>query len=106
MRWLDGCRPPVDLCPPLPTIPSAGDDYEDVSGANSPDHPFSTELSGMEINTWIRGVLAYGADQNFGSSPVPSREGVDSPWVSLLELTFVCLCQFLLLKAYASYAGS
>jgi hypothetical protein len=35
----------------------------------------------------------------FGSNPVPLRERVESPWVSPLELTFVYLCQFLLLNA-------
>jgi hypothetical protein len=33
----------------------------------------------MEINSQIEGVLAHGADQNFGSSLVPLREGVDNP---------------------------
>jgi hypothetical protein len=50
-------------------------------GPSCPDHPFSTELDGTEINTWIQGVLAHGADQNFGSSPVLLGEGVDNPWV-------------------------
>jgi hypothetical protein len=47
------------------------------------------------------GVLAHGADLNFGSGPVFLREGVNSSSVSLLELTSVCLCPFLLLNAYA-----
>jgi hypothetical protein len=70
-------------------------------GPSCPDHPFSTELEGTEIHTQIRGVLAHGADQNFGSGPIPLREGVDSPWVSLLDLTSVSLCEFLLLNEYA-----
>jgi hypothetical protein len=61
-------------------------------GPSCPDRPFSVELDDMEINTRIRWVLAHGADQNFGSGLVPLREGVLSPCVSLLELTFVCLC--------------
>jgi hypothetical protein len=40
-------------------------------------------------------VVAHGVDQNFGSSPIPLRVRVDNPWVSLVELTFICLCQFL-----------
>jgi hypothetical protein len=46
-----------------------------------PDRPFSTELNNTEINTRIRGgrVLAHGADPNFGSDPIPLREGVVSP---------------------------
>jgi hypothetical protein len=71
-------------------------------GPSFPDRPFSAELDGMKVNTWIwgGGVLAHGAEQNFGSDPVPLGEGVNNPWVSLLELTSVCLCQFLLLNAY------
>jgi hypothetical protein len=56
-------------------------------------------LGDMEIKTCIQGVLAHGVHQNFGSSPVPLREGVNTPWVSLLELTFIYLCQFLFLNA-------
>jgi hypothetical protein len=63
-------------------------------GPSCPDRPFSTELDDMEINTQIRGIL-HGANQNCGPGPVHLREGVDSPWVSLIEITFVCLCQFL-----------
>jgi hypothetical protein len=71
-------------------------------GSSCPDRLFSVELDDTEINTQIpRGVLAHAVDQNIGSGPVPLRERVNIPWVSLLELTFVCLCQFLLLKAYA-----
>jgi hypothetical protein len=48
-----------------------------------PDRPISTELGDMEINARIRGVLAPRADLSLGSGPVPLRERVDSPWVSL-----------------------
>jgi hypothetical protein len=41
------------------------------------------------------------ADWDFGSGTVPLREGVKSPWVSSLKLTFIYLCQFLLLNACA-----
>jgi hypothetical protein len=58
-------------------------------GPSCPDHCFPAELDDSEINTWIRGILAHGVDQNFGSDPVPLREGVESPWVSLLELSFL-----------------
>jgi hypothetical protein len=68
-------------------------------GPSCPDCPFSTELGNVEINTRIQGVLACGVDLNFGSSLVPLRECVDSPWLSLLEFTFVYLYQFLLLNA-------
>jgi hypothetical protein len=59
-------------------------------GLSCPDHPFSVELDDTEINTQIRGVLAHGADHNFGSGPIPLREGVDNRCVSLLELTSIC----------------
>jgi hypothetical protein len=62
-----------------------------------PDYPFSIELGDTEINTQIRGVLAHVTDLNLGSSPIPLREGVDSPWVSLLGLSLGYLCWFLLL---------
>jgi hypothetical protein len=70
-------------------------------GPSCPDRPFSIELNDMEINTWIRGVLTHGADQNFGFGLVPLREWVLSPCVSLLKLTFVCLYQFQFLSTYA-----
>jgi hypothetical protein len=69
-------------------------------GPSCPDHPFSTELDNTEINTQIRGFLAHEVNQNSSSGPTPLREGVNSPWMSLLELTFVYLllaiikCQF------------
>jgi hypothetical protein len=44
-----------------------------------PNCPFSTELDDTEINIRIQGVLAHGADQNFGSGPFPLGEGVVSP---------------------------
>jgi hypothetical protein len=72
-----------------------------------PDHPFDKELENTGVNTRIRGVLAHGVDHSFGSIPVPLREGVDSPWVSLLELTFFCLCKFLFFSMHTHpYAGS
>jgi hypothetical protein len=67
-------------------------------GPSCPDHPFSVELGDTEINTRIWGILAHGAVMNIGSSLVPLTEGVESPWVSLLEIILVCLHQFLLLK--------
>jgi hypothetical protein len=60
-------------------------------GPGCPDLPFSTELGDSEINTRVREILAHGVDQNFGSGSVPPREGVESPWVSLLKLnSFPC----------------
>jgi hypothetical protein len=67
-------------------------------GPSCHDHPFFAELGDTEINTRTWGVLAHGADLNFGSGPVPLREGVKSPWVCPLELTLIYLCQFLLLR--------
>jgi hypothetical protein len=61
-------------------------------GSSCPDRPFSTELGDTEINTQVRGVLAHGAYFNLGSGLVPLREGVDSPSVSSLGLSFDCLC--------------
>jgi hypothetical protein len=58
-------------------------------GPSCPDHSFSVELDDTEINTWIRGILVYGVNQNSGPSPIPLREGVVRPWVSLLELIFI-----------------
>jgi hypothetical protein len=58
-------------------------------GLSCPGHPFSVELDDMEINTQIRGGPCSLADQNFGSGLVFLREGVVSPWESLLELTFI-----------------
>jgi hypothetical protein len=66
-----------------------GDDNVDVSGTKLPDRSFSVELDDMEINARIRGILVHGVNQNFGPSLVPLREGVISPWVSLLELIFI-----------------
>jgi hypothetical protein len=70
-------------------------------GPSYPDRPFSTELGNVEINTWIRGVLAHRADLTFGSGPIPLTKGVDSPWLSPLEFTFIYLYQFLLLTTCA-----
>jgi hypothetical protein len=75
-------------------------DSVDVSRPSCPNHPISTELGDTEINTQIQGVHANGADQNFGIGRVPLKEVVDRPWVSLLDLTFVCFCQYLFLNAY------
>jgi hypothetical protein len=46
----------------------------------------------MDINTRIRGVLAHAADLNLSSDLIPLREGVNSPWVSPLGLSFGYLC--------------
>jgi hypothetical protein len=63
--------------------------------------PLVTFSGPSEVNTQIRGFLAYGADLIFSSGLNPLRELVDNPWVSLLELTFICLCQFLFVNAYS-----
>jgi hypothetical protein len=48
-------------------------------GPSCPDRPFSTKFGDTEINVWLQGVLAHGADLNVSSSLIPLREGVDSP---------------------------
>jgi hypothetical protein len=75
-------------------------------GSSCPDRPFSAELGDTEINTRVRGVLAHGAYLNLGSGPIPLREGVDSPSVSSLGLSFDCMCQFLLLPYVCKCARS
>jgi hypothetical protein len=40
-------------------------------GLSYPNHPFSEELGDININTWVQGVLAFGANLNLGSGPVP-----------------------------------
>jgi hypothetical protein len=76
---------------------TTGDDNVDVSRAKLPDRSLSTELDDTETNTQTRGILVHRANQNSGPSRIPLREGVVSPWVSLLELIFIWLCQFLVL---------
>jgi hypothetical protein len=63
-------------------------------GPSCSNHPFSEELGDMMINTQIHRVHAYGVVLSLGTGPAPLREGVDSPWVSLLGPTFSYLCQF------------
>jgi hypothetical protein len=58
-------------------------------GPSCPIHSFSIELDDTEINTQIRGIPAHGADLSFGFGLIPLREGVNCPWVSLLELIFI-----------------
>jgi hypothetical protein len=47
-------------------------------GSSCLNYPFFVELGDIEINTRIRGVLAHGADLNYGSGPVPLMEWVKS----------------------------
>jgi hypothetical protein len=74
-------------------------------GPRCGDHPFSAKLGDTEINTRIRRVLAHGDNLNSGSGLVPLREGVESPWVSPLELILIQLCQFLLLRTLTFFFG-
>jgi hypothetical protein len=69
-------------------------------GPSCLDHPFSAELGDTEINTRIQGVLSHWANLNLSSGPVTLREGVDSPWVSLLGLAFGYLCLSLFLNVH------
>jgi hypothetical protein len=63
-----------------------GDDNVDVSGAELP-RPSSLRRVGQCIDQRLDpGVLVHGANQNSNPSTAPLREGVISPWVSLLEL--------------------
>jgi hypothetical protein len=95
VRRADGRGPPVDLFQPAgSTALSAGDDHVDVSRAKLPDCPFSEELGDTEVNTQVHEVLAHGVDPNLGTSPVPLREGIGNPWVSLLGPSFSYMCQF------------
>jgi hypothetical protein len=61
-------------------------------GPSCPNRPFSVALGNTEFNTWIRGVLAQGADLNLGSVMIPLRERVDNPRVSSLGFLFGCMC--------------
>jgi hypothetical protein len=83
-----------------PTSTPARDDYVDVSRAKLSRSSLLCGVGQYGDQHPDLGALAHRADQNFCSGSVPLREGVDSPWVSLLELTSACLCQFLLLNAY------
>jgi hypothetical protein len=59
--------------------------------------PSSIELGDTKINTQIREVLALGGDMSLGSGPVPLKERVDNPRVSLPGLAFSYLWQPLFL---------
>jgi hypothetical protein len=76
------------------------------SGPSCPDRPFFVELGSVEINNRIQGVLAHGADLNFGSGSVPLWEGFDNPWVNPLDFTFIYLYQYLILNAHVLSVGS
>jgi hypothetical protein len=69
-------------------------------GPSCPDHPFSKELGDRKVSTRVHGVHAHGAIPNLGTGPVPLREGIESPSVSLLGPTFDCLCLFQFLNIY------
>jgi hypothetical protein len=58
-------------------------------GPSCPDRSFSAELDDTKINAQIHGILVHGANHNSSPSPVPLRDGVANPWVSLLELIFI-----------------
>jgi hypothetical protein len=55
-------------------------------GPSYPDHSFFAELGNAEIDIQVRRILVHRVHQNSGSSPIPLREGVISPWVSPLKL--------------------
>jgi hypothetical protein len=55
-------------------------------GPNYPNLSFSAELTDVEVDTQVRSILALRVNQHSGFSPVPLRDGVTIPWVSLLGL--------------------
>jgi hypothetical protein len=55
-------------------------------GPSYPDRSFSAELTNAEVDTWVQRILALGVNRHSGSSLVPLRDRVISPWVSPLGL--------------------
>jgi hypothetical protein len=92
--------PPVDLCQtPRSATPLVRNDYVCIRGQVVLIVPSSQSWAMWRSTPGSGGVLAHGADLNFGSGPIPSREGFDSPWASPLKFTFVYLYQYLILNA-------
>jgi hypothetical protein len=58
-------------------------------GPGCPDRSFQAELGDARVDTNVLRILALGVNRCTGLGPVSLREGVISPWVSLLELAFV-----------------
>jgi hypothetical protein len=67
------------------------------SGPSCLDHLFSQSSVIQRSTPEFEGSLLMGFDLNLGSDLIPLWEGVDSPWVSLLGLSFDYLCRFLFL---------
>jgi hypothetical protein len=55
-------------------------------GPSCLDCSLSIELDDADIDAQIQRILALEAHQNSGPSLINLREGVISPWVSLLKL--------------------
>jgi hypothetical protein len=55
-------------------------------GTSCSDRLFSAELVDVEVDTWVRRILALRVIRRSGSSPVPLRDEVASPWVCPLGL--------------------
>jgi hypothetical protein len=51
-------------------------------GPSCPNCSFSAELIDAEFDTQVRKILALGVNRHSGSSLIPLRDGVVSPWVS------------------------
>jgi hypothetical protein len=51
-------------------------------GPSCPNRSFSAELIDAEFDTQVRKILALGVNRHSGSSLIPLRDGVVSPWVS------------------------
>jgi hypothetical protein len=70
-------------------MPVVGDDKWMYPGPSCLNRSFFAELDNVEIEAWIRGILVRGANHNSNPSPIPLREGVISPWVSLSLLKLI-----------------
>jgi hypothetical protein len=54
-------------------------------GPSCPNRSFSAELIDAEVDTQVRKILALGVNRHSGSSLIPLRDGVVSPWVSFAQ---------------------
>jgi hypothetical protein len=55
-------------------------------GPSCSDRSFLAELTDAEVDSWVRRILGLGVNRHSGYGPVPLRDEVVSPWVSLLRL--------------------
>jgi hypothetical protein len=95
-------EPPMDLYQlSCPTTMSVRDDHVDVSGAKL-SRPFLICRVGRyrDQHPDLRDPCSWGQSECW-LQPGPLKGRGHSPYVSLLELIFIYLCQFLLFNAYA-----